>query len=160
TDNLNYRLRYDWTVNGQPAGDGTNTLTYRVPQPGQATITVRVSDADPNQGPAAQPVTAPPVTVYGRAVTPPRATCSAASPGTGLLGQSANLSVTATVAQGNTARIQWRVTEGSISNPTAAQTSFNSTGVNFPQSPLAQSKTVTATATVTDNSGLNASCTT
>ncbi len=160
TDNLGYRLRYDWTVNGQPAGDGSNVLAYRTGQPGQVTIGVRVSDADPTQGPAAQPVTATPVTVYVRDTQAPTATCSAATPGTVVIGQNATLSVRATVAQGNTARIQWRVTEGSVTNPTAAQTTFNSTGVNFPQSALSQSKTVTATATVTDNGGATANCST
>jgi outer membrane protein OmpA-like peptidoglycan-associated protein/opacity protein-like surface antigen len=161
TDNLGFRLRYEWTVNGQPAGDGSNTLTYRAAQAGQFTVGVRVLDADPSQGPAAPPASAPTVTVYVRNnPAPPTATCSAAVPGTVVLGQSAALRVNATVAPGNTPRIQWRVTEGSVTNATAAQTTFNSTGVNFPNSPLAQTKTVTATATVTDNSGATASCST
>jgi hypothetical protein len=161
TDNLGYRLRYEWTVNGQPSGDGSNTLTFRPTQPGQYTIGVRAVDADPSQGPPAAPASAPNVTVYVRDnPRPPTITCSAASPGTVVLGQNAAISANATVAPGSTPRIQWRVTEGSVTNATAAQTTFNSTGVNFPNSPLPQSKTVTATATVTDNAGATASCTT
>jgi outer membrane protein OmpA-like peptidoglycan-associated protein len=160
TDSLGHKLTYQWTVNGQPAGDGSSVFNYQPMQAGRDTIGLRVICTDTSAGPVAQAVSGAPVTIVVRDTARPTATCSAANPATVTLGQTAALSVAATVAQGNTARIRWTVPEGSLSNPTAAQTTFNSAGVSFPQSPLAQSKTVTATATVTDDSGAAANCTT
>jgi outer membrane protein OmpA-like peptidoglycan-associated protein len=99
------------------------------------------------------------VTIYARDTRPPTATC-AVNNGALTLGQSANLSVTTTVPQGHTARIRWAVSEGSVANATAAQTAFNSSTVNFPANPQVQVKTITATATVTDDYGTTANCNT
>jgi hypothetical protein len=51
------------------------------------------------------------------------------------------------------------VSEGTVSNPTAAQTTFDSNSVSFPTSGQVQTKTITATATVTDDFGGTVSCT-
>jgi outer membrane protein OmpA-like peptidoglycan-associated protein len=69
------------------------------------------------------------------------------------------LSVTPRVAPGSNARVRWTVSEGTLSNPAAAQTTYDSTSVSFPPSGQTQTKTVTATATVTDDFGGTVSCT-
>jgi outer membrane protein OmpA-like peptidoglycan-associated protein len=75
------------------------------------------------------------------------------------VGQNSTLSVTTRVAPGSNARIQWTVSEGTLSNATAAQTTFDSTSVSFPPSGQVQTKTITATATVRDDFGGTVSCT-
>ena len=155
TDPLGHALAYRWTVNGQQVGGNTNTLAYTPPQPGQYRVELQVSDTDANPAP---PVTVQAV-IYARDCARPTITCSAA-PASVTLGQTVPLRVTATVAAGNTALIAWSAPEGTFTNANGAQTTFNSTGVAFPAGGQVQTKTVTATATVTDDSRQTASCNT
>lgn len=156
TDTLNHPLTYTWLVNGTQAGTG-NPYTYTPATPGWYRVELRVSD---NQTPPSTATATAPVTIYARDTRPPTATACNATTGTLIAGQTTGLSMTGTVAQGNTLRIQWTASEGAITNPTSAQATFNSASVNFPANPQVQTKTITATATVTDDSGATASCST
>jgi outer membrane protein OmpA-like peptidoglycan-associated protein len=51
------------------------------------------------------------------------------------------------------------VTEGTVSSTNAPQSTLDTTGVSFPPGGQVQTKTITATATVTDDFGGSASCT-
>jgi len=152
-DNLGHRLDYAWLANGIQVGTG-NPFNYTPTNPGWYRVEVRVTDPAPDPAFAPYPAA---VTVYVRDVRPPTATCAATNT-TLIVGQSADLRVAATVPQGHTARIRWALSEGTAANPTAPQTSFDSSTVNFPPSPQVQTKAITATATVTDDYGTNASC--
>jgi outer membrane protein OmpA-like peptidoglycan-associated protein len=120
-------------------------------------VELRVAD---NQTPPTTASANAPVTIYARDTRPPTATACSATNATLTAGQTTALSMTGTVAQGNTLRIRWTASEGNITNPTSAQASFDSSSVNFPANPQAQTKTITVTATVTDDSGATASCNT
>ncbi|MEO5926489.1 MAG: PKD domain-containing protein [Bryobacteraceae bacterium] len=155
TDTLNHTLTYNWLVNGTQVGSG-NPFTYTPATPGWYRAELRVVDPSAN---GVTPTVPAPLTIYARDTRPPTATCSVSN-ATLTAGQSTNLSVAATVAQGNTARILWTLSEGSVANTTAAQTAFNSSTVNFPTNPQVQTKTITATARVTDDNGATANCNT
>jgi len=155
TDTLGHTLNYNWLINGTQAGTG-NPFTYTPATAGWYRAELRVTDTGAN------PITPTPpaaVTIYARDITRPTATCSVSN-ATLVSGQSTNLNVVATVPQGHTARILWTLSEGTAATPNAAQTVFNSSTVNFPTNPQVQTKTITATATVTDDYGITANCNT
>jgi outer membrane protein OmpA-like peptidoglycan-associated protein len=155
-DTLGHPLTYTWTVNGNQAGTG-NPFTYTPAQPGWYRVELRVSD---NQTPPSTAIASAPVTLYARDTRPPTATACNATNATLTAGQTTNLSMTGTVAQGNTLRVRWTASEGAVTNPNQAQASFNSASVNFPANPQPQTKTITLTATVTDDNNVTASCNT
>ena len=156
SDPLGHKLAYKWTANGQPIGGDANNISFTPTQAGQTPVTVQITDTDSNAAPAGTPA---PVTIYARDNAAPAAVCSATN-GSLTLGQTTALRVVPSVAQGNMARIRWTLSEGSVSDPASATPTFNSTGVVFPASAQSQTKTIRATATVTDDSGRSASCTT
>lgn len=155
TDSENRTLAYRWAVNGQPAGPNANAFAFTPPAPGTYRIDLTASDAQD----AAVPIQAQTITITARDCTAPAAVCAVSAPEVNA-GTNPTFAVTATVAQGNTPRIVWTVSEGRLLSPNVATTAFDSGSVNFPPSAATQTKTITATATVTDDSGATASCNT
>jgi outer membrane protein OmpA-like peptidoglycan-associated protein len=153
SDSLGHRLDYVWLVNGTQVGTG-NPFAYTPEAPGWYRVEVRVTDTAPNPAIASNPSA---ITIYARDIRPPTATCAAVDPAL-TFGQSTDLRVAAFVPQGHTARIRWALSEGSVTDPAAAQTTFNSSTVNFAPNPQVQTKAITATATVTDDYDRSVSC--
>jgi outer membrane protein OmpA-like peptidoglycan-associated protein len=105
-----------------------------------ATATVTVSDVSP--------------TITSVTADPNTLACSANTTGA----HTATLTVQATPsACGGNLTYKWTVTEGSVTNDTSASATFDASTLNFEGGAQGQTKTVTATATITDESGKTAS---
>ena len=178
------KLSYAWTVNGQTQGTDSADFSFTPNNTGTFNIGVTVKDTapppapmekprkfpercwiQPTPPPPPQPVTATAsVTVDESAptlssvtATPSTLACAANTSGT----HTAQLSGTATPsACGGTPTYKWTVSEGSVSNDSSASATFDASTLNFENSAQAQTKTVTATLTVTDEAGKTASQTT
>jgi outer membrane protein OmpA-like peptidoglycan-associated protein len=110
------------------------------PAPVTATATVTVSE----MAPTISSVTASPTTL----------SCAADTTGT----HTAQLTGNATPsACGGNLSYKWTVSEGSVTNDTSANATFDASTLNFGTGAEQQTKTVTATLTVTDESGKTAS---
>jgi outer membrane protein OmpA-like peptidoglycan-associated protein len=179
-----HTLAYAWKLNGQASGSNSPDFTFTPNNTGSFTVEVTVSDTTPPppamtrpknipercwvQPPAPQaaaPVTATTsVTVNESApevtnvtATPATLTCAADTSGT----HTATLAATANPsACGGNLSYKWTVTEGSVSNDTSANATFDASTLTFESGAQGQTKTVTATVTVTDESGKTASKTT
>ncbi|MBV8896353.1 MAG: PKD domain-containing protein [Acidobacteriaceae bacterium] len=169
-------LTYAWTLNGQPQSATGPDLTFTPNNAGDFQVQVTVTDTTPvaqtpaGCSPAAGPrapvtatstvtvadstlsissVTADPQTLTCRQPNPPNA-----GPFTAQL--------TANVSQGacgtGNVTYKWSVTEGSLTNDTNQTATFDTATLNFAAGAAeAQSKTVTATVTATDQNGHTAS---
>lgn len=179
-----HNLTYAWTVNGQAQGGNSADLSFTPNNTGAFNVQVTVTDTTPPPPPMekpakfpvrcwVQPAAPPPVapvsatttltinesapTISGVTATPTALSCAADKTGQ----HTANLTVTATPsACGGNLSYKWTVSEGSVSNESSANATFDSTTLNFEGGAQAQSKTVTATVTVTDEAGKTASQTT
>jgi outer membrane protein OmpA-like peptidoglycan-associated protein/opacity protein-like surface antigen len=176
-----HNLTYAWTVNGQPQGGNSADLTFTPNNTGSFNIQVTVTDTTPPPPPMerpkdipvrcwVQPPAPPPAapvsatasltvsetapTISGVTATPTTLSCAADKNGQ----HTANLTVTAqSSACGGNLSYKWTVTEGSVSNESSANATFDSSTVSFEGGAQAQTKTVTATVTVTDEAGKTAS---
>lgn len=179
-----HNLTYAWTVNGQAQGGNSADLTFTPNNTGSFNVQVTVTDTTPPPPPMekpakfpvrcwVQPPAPPPVapvnatttltinesvpTISGVTATPNALSCAADKTGQ----HTANLTVTAQPsACGGNLSYKWTVSEGSVSNESSANATFDSTTLNFEGGAQAQTKTVTATVTVTDEAGKTASQTT
>ncbi len=151
TDTLGHPLTYRWTVDGAAIPGNSNSVTFTEAQPGTHSVGVQATDGTLT-------ATAAAASFYTRDQSAPTATCNAAPDAVGV-GQQVTLTVTPRVAQGSMARVRWTVSEGTVASATTAQTTFDSTSVSFPTSGQVQTKSITATATVTDDFGGTVSCT-
>ncbi len=175
------KLKYAWTVNGQAQGEDSPDLSYTPNNTGSFNIQVTVTDTTPPppplerpkkfpvrcwvQPPAPQPVapvtgtttitiTAAAPTISNVAAAPTTLSCAADKNGT----HTANLTATATAsACGGNLTYKWTASEGSITNDSSANATFDSSSLNFEGGAQGQTKTVTATVTVTDQQGQTAS---
>jgi hypothetical protein len=108
-----------------------------------ATTTVTVADAAP--------------TISSVSASPTTLSCAADKNGT----HTANLTVAAQAsACGGNLTYKWTVSEGSVSNDSSANATFDASSLNFEGGAQNQTKTVTATVTVSTESGKTASQTT
>jgi len=176
-----HTLQYAWTLNGQPSGSNSADFSFTPNNTGDFTIAVTVSDttAPPPpptrpkdvpvrcwvQPPAVQPpapVTATTtVSVSDAAPTlstvsasPTTLSCAADKTGT----HTATLTAAAQAsACGGNLNYKWTVSEGSVSNDTSANATFDASTLNFEGGGQNQTKTVTATVTVTTDTGKTAS---
>jgi outer membrane protein OmpA-like peptidoglycan-associated protein len=139
---------YEWTLNGQPAG---NAPTLSIPSSArgtqQALVKVSAGGVTKEFGPVSFRVKEyanPSVTVTASPTTIPH-------------GEQATLTSNAKASEcGGTARVSYAASEGTISGNT-----FDSTGVAFdPNATREQVKTVTITATATDEKGGTGTATT
>jgi opacity protein-like surface antigen len=179
-----HNLTYAWTVNDQAQGGNSPDLTFTPNNTGSFNVKVTVTDTTPPPPPMerpkkfpvrcwVQPPTPPPAapvsatttltinesapTISGVTATPTTLSCAADKTGQ----HTANLTVTAQPsACGGNLTYKWTVSEGSVSNESSANATFDSTTLNFEGGAQAQTKTVTATVMVTDEAGKTASQTT
>jgi outer membrane protein OmpA-like peptidoglycan-associated protein len=180
------KLAYAWTVNGQAQSSTSPDLTF-TPAVGAANVQVTVTDTTPPPPPMEKPKKFPvrcwvqpaapapvaPVTASATVTVTqgaPSITSVTASP-TALTGpaaacgadgvKQANLSgVAQSSACGGNLTYKWTVSEGSVSNDTSPNATFEASSLNFEQSAQAQSKSIVATLTVTDEAGKTATQTT
>ncbi len=184
TSATGHTLAYAWKLNGQASGSNSPDFTFTPNNTGSFTVEVTVTDTtapqplpekpkktpercwvQPTAPPPPAPVTATTtVTVNESApqvssvtATPNTLSCAANTSGT----HTAALAATATPsACGGNLTYKWTVTEGSVSNDTSANATFDASTLTFENGAQTQTKTVTATVTVTDESGKTASKTT
>ena len=174
-----HKLSYAWKLNGQPSGTDSPDFTFTPNNEGTFNVEVTVTDTTPPppaptkppkfparcwvQPPAPQPpapvtastsitVSAPAPTISSVTATPDTLVASVDQ------GQhTSQLSVTATPGPcGGTLSYKWTVSEGSLSNDTSPNPTFDASTLTF-TGPNAQTKTITATVTVTDQNGKTAS---
>jgi hypothetical protein len=172
-------LAYAWTVNGQAQAGNSPDLTITPNNGGTFNVQVTVTDTTPAPAvsrPAeipercwVQPVTPPvaPVTAtatltvneYERpqitniAATPGVLSCPADPDGR----HAASLTAAATSsACGGHLTYQWTVSEGSLTNSNGTNATFDASSLSFENTNQPQKKTVTATVTVTDETGKSA----
>jgi len=99
-------------------------------------------------------INAAPPTISSVASDPTALDCAANTSGK----HTANLTATAQAsACGGNLTYKWTVSEGSVTNDSNANATFDSSSLNFEGGAQGQSKTVTATVTVTDEQGQTAS---
>ncbi len=175
----NRTLAYAWTVNGQSQSGTTPDLTI-TPSVGTTNVQVTVTDTTPAPAPMERPKKFPvrcwvqppppaavaPVTATATVTvsqSAPTITSVSASPNTltacGPDGpKTSNLSgVAQSSACGGNLTYKWTVSEGSVTNDSSPNATFDVSSLTFEQSAQAQSKSVNATLTVTDESGKTAS---
>ena len=178
------KLKYAWTVNGTAQGDDSPDFSFTPTGTGTSNIQVTVTDITPPPPPLERPkkfpvrcwilppAPPPPAPVSGTttititagaptisAVTadPTTLSCAADKNGT----HTANLTATATAAAcGGNLTYKWTTSEGSITNDSSPNATFDASSLNFEGGAQAQTKTVTATLTVTDQQGQTATQTT
>jgi len=176
-----HKLTYAWTLNGGAQSDATGPdFTFTPNNVGSFAVAVTVTDTTPPppplekpkkfpercwvQPPAIQP--AAPVTasttvtvnesqptISSVAASPTELSCAANTSGA----HSASLTASAQAsACGGNLTYKWTVSEGTVTNDSSANATFDSSSVNFEGGAQAQTKTVTATLTVTDQNGKTA----
>lgn len=158
TDPAGRAITYKWTVNGQPAGSNSAELTFTPDKPGSYMVELQ-ADAPNTEGLAVRTAKANTLSLNVQEYKAPTIGTISVNPAAIEYGQSAALSTTATGSACSTISYQWTATEGTISNPTGASTSFDSKSVRFDQGGKIQSKTVTITGKVTDDRGQSATAT-
>jgi hypothetical protein len=160
TDPQGHSLAYAWKLNGQPTGGNGPDFTFTPNNAGDNTVEVSVSDATD----ATRKVTAGPKTVTVQDYTPPQIAGVSATPSslrcaadtTGI--HTAALAGQATgSACGGSLTYKWAVTEGSVTNDSSPNATFDASNLNFESGGQSQTKTITATLTATDVTGKSAS---
>jgi outer membrane protein OmpA-like peptidoglycan-associated protein/opacity protein-like surface antigen len=179
-----HKLSFAWTVNGQAQDANSPDLTFTPNNTGSMSVQLTVTDTTPPPPPMerpkkfpvrcwVQPAAPPPVapvtatatltvgdttpTISSVTATPTELACAANTTGV----HSASLSGTAQAAAcGGNLTYKWTVSEGSVTNDSSPNATFDASSLNFEAGSQAQSKSVTATLTVTDPSGKSATQTT
>jgi outer membrane protein OmpA-like peptidoglycan-associated protein len=178
-----HNLTYAWTLNGAPQSGATGAdFSFTPNNTGSFNVQVTVTDTTPPPAPMerpknipvrcwVQPPTPPPAapvtatasltvadttpTISNVAANPTSLTCAANANGTHTAQLTANASASAC---GGNLTYKWTVSEGSVTNDTSANATFDASSLNFAAgAAAAQTKTVTATVTVTDETGKTAS---
>jgi outer membrane protein OmpA-like peptidoglycan-associated protein/opacity protein-like surface antigen len=178
------KLSYAWTVNGTAQEANSPDLSFTPNNTGSFSVQLTVTDTTPPPAPMerpkkfpvrcwVQPAPPPPVapvtasatltvadttpTISSVTATPTELACAANTTGV----HQASLSGTATAAAcGGNLAYKWTVSEGSVTNDSSPNATFDASSLNFEGGAQAQSKSVTATLTVTDPSGKSATQTT
>jgi hypothetical protein len=171
-------LKYAWTVNGEAQGGDSPDLTITPNNGGTFNVQLTVSDTTPPPTmekppkfpnrcwipptiPAPTPVTVA-ATLNIQEYTQPQISSVTASPNTLSCAADPNGQHTASLtaqATGSTCggnlTYAWTVSEGSVTNGSSANATFDASSLNF-ESNQGQTKTVTATVKVTDEAGKTA----
>ena len=175
------KIQYAWTVNGQPQGGDMPEFTFTPNNVGTFAVQVTISDVTPPPPPMQRPKhmpvrcwnpppppppptpvtatttitineTAPTITSVG--ADPTALACAANTTGA----HTANLTAKATgSACGGNLSYKWTVSEGVVTNETNQKATFDASTVSFEPGATAQAKTITASVTVTDETGKTAS---
>ncbi|MBV9036740.1 MAG: outer membrane beta-barrel protein [Acidobacteriaceae bacterium] len=180
----NQKLSYAWTLNGQAQGSDSPDFTFTPNNTGSFNIQVTVRDTtppppplerpkkfpercwvQPTPPPPAQPVTATATvtvsddtpTISSVTANPTTLTCAADKNGTHTAQLTSNVTP---AACGGNLTYKWTVSEGSVTGDTSANATFDSSTVNFEGGAQNQTKSITATLTVTTETGKTASQTT
>jgi outer membrane protein OmpA-like peptidoglycan-associated protein len=179
-----HKLKYAWTLNGQPSGSDSPDFSFTPNNTGDFQVAVTVSDTTPPPPPPTRPKEIPvrcwveptpppppaPVTATSTltvsdaaptiaSVTSSASTLSCAADTTGT--HTATLSASATGgACGGNLSYKWTVSEGSVTNDTSANATFDASSLTFEGGATNQTKTITATVTVTTETGKTATQTT
>ena len=171
------KLAYAWTLNGTAQSSTTPDLTFTPNNAGSFSVQLTVTDttappapmekpknfplrcwSTPAPPPPVAPVTASATvtvndagpTISSVTATPTELACASNTTGV----HSSNLTATATPsACGGDLTYKWTVSEGSVANNSSPNATFDASTLNFETGAQAQSKTVTATLTVTDTTG-------
>ncbi len=165
------KLAYAWTVNGQAQSSTSADLSF-TPSTGTSNVQVTVTDTTPLPPPMERPKKFPVRCWVQPAAPAPIAPVSASSTVTlaqggplissvtaspavlAFNGEGARTSNLAGVAQsspcGGNLTYKWTVSEGSVTNDSSPNATFDVSSLNFEQSAQAQSKQIVATLTVTD----------
>lgn len=174
------KLAYAWTVNGQAQSATAADLTFTPDSPSSFSVQLTVTDttpppppmerpkkfpvrcwSQPAPPPAVAPVTASATltvadttpTISSVTATPTELACAANTTGV----HTSQLAGSATPAAcGGNLTYKWTVSEGSVTGDTSASATFDASSLNFEAGSQAQTKSVTATLTVTDPSGKSA----
>ncbi len=168
------KLAYAWTVNGQSQSSTGPDLTF-TPSSGSSNIQVTVTDTTPLPPPMERPkkfpvrcwvqppAPAPVAPVSSTAsvtlnTAGPTMTSVSASPNTLAFNfdgaKTSNLTGLAQSSPcGGNLHYKWTVSEGSVTNDSSPNATFDASSLSFEQSAQAQSKSIVATLTVTDDSG-------
>lgn len=157
SDPAGRQLTYKWTVNGQPQSASGPELQFTPDQPGNYTFELTV-EAPNEAGLPIRSAKANTLALTAQAYAPPTATGCQAVPSELNFGDSAKLNATGNGSACSTVTYKWTASEGTITNDTSAEASFDSKSVQFEQGGKIQSKTATVTATVTDDRGATANC--
>jgi opacity protein-like surface antigen/outer membrane protein OmpA-like peptidoglycan-associated protein len=157
SDPAGHTLTYTWKLNGAPQGSNSPDFTFTPNNAGDFNVEVDVTDSTC----ATRKVTAPAKTVSVKEVTEPVIASFTVSPkelscrGDNTIAQLQS-QATGSACGGNIT-YKWTVSEGSVSNDSSANATFDSKSLNFDQnSSQTQTKSVTATLTVTDETGKSA----
>jgi outer membrane protein OmpA-like peptidoglycan-associated protein len=175
-----HTLQYAWTLNGQAQGSNSPDFTFTPNNTGSFNAQVTVTDPTPPPPPMerpknipvrcwVQPPTPPPVapvtasatvtvsdtspTITSVTANPDTLACAANTTGTHTANLTGNASPSAC---GGNLTYKWTVSEGSVSNDTSANATFDASTLNFEGGAQGQTKTVTATLTVSDETGKTA----
>lgn len=176
-----HALKYAWTLNGAPQSATGADFSFTPNNTGDFNVAVTVTDTTPPPpapvrpkdvpercwNPPAPPPPPAPVTatttitvndeapsVSAVSASPTALSCAADKTGT----HTAALTATAQAgACGGNLTYKWTVSEGSVTNDTSANATFDASTLNFEGGGQNQTKTVTATVTVTTETGKTAS---
>lgn len=159
TDPAGHSLSYKWKANGQTVGTNDPDLSFKPNNAGDFEFEVEVSDAgDPSRtvrlGPktlAVQDYTQPKIT--GLTASPNSVTVSGDSPAHQTVILAAD--VASSPCAGNLT-YKWTVSDGALTNAAGPSAVFDTASLNF-DSGLGQTKTITATVTITDENGQSVS---
>ena len=160
SDPAGHTLTYAWKLNGAAQGSNSADFSFTPNNAGDFQVEVTVTDStNPSRTVSAGPITVavkeytqPQIT--GVSASPAELTCASDTTGT----HTASLSAQAVgSACGGNLTYAWTVSEGSVSNGSSPNATFDASTLNFEGGAQAQTKTVTATLTVTDETGKSAS---
>ncbi len=155
-DPANHTLRYAWKLNGAAQQTEGPDFSFTPNSAGDYTVEVAVTDTtDPTRtvvdGPrtiTVQEYMRPQITAVS--ASPTALSCAADPNGV----HSAALSGAATgSACGGNLSYKWKVSEGAVTNDSSPNATFDGSNLNFEAGGQSQSKTVTATLTVSDETG-------
>lgn len=160
SDPLNRTLTYAWQLNGTASGSNSPDFSFTPNNAGDFTVQVVVTDSTN----PARTVTAGPVTLSVKEYVQPQIASVTASPDSLSCAADSSGVHTATLAGqatgsacGGNLTYKWTVSEGSVTNDTSPNATFDSSTLNFEGGAQGQTKTVAATLTVTDETGKSAS---
>lgn len=164
SDPNGHSLTYSWKLNDQVQTATGPDFSFTPNNAGDFKVEVIVTDSSVTPP---RTVTAGPLTLSVHEYAKPEITSITAQPTSLSCAADANGTHTASLsaqatgsACGGNLTYKWTVSEGSVSNDSSPNATFDSSSLNFESGGQAQTKSVTATLTVTDETGQTASQTT
>ena len=156
SDPAGRQITYKWRVNDQPMGGDSPELQFTPDRAGAYAIVLEVS-APNTDGMPVRTATSNTLGINVQAYNAPTISAISAVPAQLNFGDTGQLSVTGTGSACSSISFKWTATEGTITNDTSANASFDSKTVRFEQGGKIQAKTVSVKATVTDDRGATVS---